>query len=120
MANRWDGDHYNNDDGDDVNNPVLTRVEFLDFHDENQQFRDSTQQTLYQIQEALATLLNRNPNHDDEERHDNWAHGPPHCDTNWNRKQDYNDENNEDEKYAKRVLRNHRGPARDNYWDYQE
>ena len=50
MANRWDGDHHNNDGGDDVNNPVLTRAEFLDFHDENQQFRDSTQQHLDQIQ----------------------------------------------------------------------
>ena len=43
MANRQDGDHHNNDSGDDVNNPVLTRAEFLDFRDENQQFRDSTQ-----------------------------------------------------------------------------
>ena len=71
MANWRDGDHHNNDGGDDVNNSVLTKVEFLDFHDENQQFLDSTQQTLDQIQEALATLLNRNPNHDDEERRDN-------------------------------------------------
>ena len=43
MANWRDSDHYNNDNDDDVNNPVLTRVEFLDFHDKNQQFRDSTQ-----------------------------------------------------------------------------
>ena len=57
MANRRDGDHHNNDGNDDVNNPILTRVEFLDFHDKNQQFRDSTQQTLDQIQEALATFL---------------------------------------------------------------
>ena len=85
MANRWDGDHHNNDGGDDVNNPVLTRAEFLDFHDENQQFRDSTQQTLDQIQEALATLLNRNPNCDNEERHDNRARGPPHRGPNQNR-----------------------------------
>ena len=42
MANRRDDDHHNNDGGDDINNPVLTRAEFLDFHDENQQFRDST------------------------------------------------------------------------------
>ena len=50
IANRRDGDHHNNDDGDNVNNPVLTRVEFLDFHDENQQFHDLIQQTLDQIQ----------------------------------------------------------------------
>ena len=58
MTNRQDSDHHNNDGDDDVNNPILTRVEFLDFRDENQQFHDSTQQTLDQIQEALATLLN--------------------------------------------------------------
>ena len=78
MANRQEGDHHNNDGGDDVNNPALTTAEFLDFCDENQQFRDSTQQTLDQIQEALATLLNRNPNHDEEERRDNQARGPSH------------------------------------------
>ena len=43
MANRRDGDHQNNDGGDDVNNLVLTRAKFLDFRDENQQFCDSTQ-----------------------------------------------------------------------------
>ena len=32
MANRRDGDHHNND----VDNAILTRAEFLDFHDENQ------------------------------------------------------------------------------------
>ena len=58
MVNQRDGDHHNNDNGDNVNNPILTRDEFLDFHDENQQFCDSTQQNLDQIQEALATLLN--------------------------------------------------------------
>ena len=46
MANRRDGDHHNNEGDDDVNNPILTRAEFLDFRDENQLFRDSTQQTL--------------------------------------------------------------------------
>ena len=43
MANWRDNDHHNNDSREDVNNPVLTRAEFLDFRDENQQFRDSTQ-----------------------------------------------------------------------------
>ena len=42
MANWRDDDHHNNDGDDNVNNPVLTKVEFLDFRDENQQFRDST------------------------------------------------------------------------------
>ena len=53
MANRRDSDHHNNDGGDDVNNPVLIMVEFLDFHDENQHFCDSTQHTLAQIQGGL-------------------------------------------------------------------
>ena len=114
MANRRDDDHHNNDGGDDINNLVLTRVEFLDFCDENQQFRDSTQQTLDQIQEALATLLNRNPNRSDEKRRDNRACGPPHRGPNRNRQQDYNEEDSEVEEYAKRVLGNHRGPTRDN------
>ena len=120
MANQRDDDHHNNNGGDDVNNPVLTRAEFLDFRDENQQFRDSTQQTLDQIQVALATLLNRNPNHDEEERCDNRACGPPHCAPNRNRQQYYNEEDSEDEDYAERVLGNHRGPTRDNGYDYQE
>ena len=42
MANQRDSNHYNNDGSDDVNNPVLTRAKFLEFHkearDENQQF----------------------------------------------------------------------------------
>ena len=38
MANQQDGDHHNNDGGDDVNNPVLTRAEFLDFRDEINNF----------------------------------------------------------------------------------
>ena len=120
MANQRDGDHHNNNSDDDVNSPVLTRAEFLDFRDENQQFHDSTQQTLDQIQAVLATLLNRNPNRDDEERRDNRARGPPHHGPNRNRQQDYNEEDSEDEEYAERVLGNHRGPARDNGRDYQE
>ena len=36
MANRLDGDHHNNNSGNDVDNTVLTRVKFLDFCDENQ------------------------------------------------------------------------------------
>ena len=120
MANWRDDDHHNNDGGDDVNNSVLTKVEFLDFRDENQQFLDSTQQTLDQIQEALATLLNRNPNRDDKERCDNRAHGPPHHGPNRNMQQDYNEENSEDEEYAERVLGNHHVPVRDNGQDYQE
>ena len=31
MANRQDSDHHNNDDGNDVDNIVLTRAEFLEF-----------------------------------------------------------------------------------------
>ena len=114
MANWRDSDHHNNDGGDNVNNPVLTRVEFLDFYDENQQFRDATQQTLDQIQEALATFLNWNRNRDDEKRRDNRARGPPHRGPNRNRQQDYHEEDSEDKEYVERVLGNHHVPARDN------
>ena len=78
MANRRDGDHHNNDGGNNINKSVLTRAEFLDF-------RDLTQQTSDQIQAALATLLNRNPNRDDEEWRDNRTRGPPYHGPNQNR-----------------------------------
>ena len=120
MANWRDGDHHNNDSSDNVNNPILTRVEFLDFHDENQQFCDSTQQTLDQIREVVATLLNRNPNCDDKEWRNNRACGPPHHSSNRNMQQDYNEKNNKGEEYTERVLGNHHGPTRDNGRDYQE
>ena len=73
-----------------------------------------------QIQAVLATLLNRNPNCDDKERHDNRARGLPHRGPNRNRQQDHNEEDSEDKEYAERVLGNHHGPARDNGRDYQE
>ena len=57
MANWWDNEHYNNDGGKCVHNTVITRAEFLDFRDKNQQFHDLTQLILDRIQEALATLL---------------------------------------------------------------
>ena len=65
----------------------------------------------------LATLLNQNPNRDDEERRDTRACGPPHCSSNQNRQQDYNKENSEDKEYVERVHGNHRGPVRDNGQD---
>ena len=33
MANRWDSNQHNNDGGNDVDNTVLTRAEFLKFRD---------------------------------------------------------------------------------------
>ena len=33
MANRRDGDHHSNDGGNDVDNTILTRAEFLKFHE---------------------------------------------------------------------------------------
>ena len=46
MANWRDSDYHNNDGGDDVNNSVLTRAEFVKFHkearDENQQFHEKS------------------------------------------------------------------------------
>ena len=64
MANQRDGNHYNNDGSDDVNNPILTRAKFLKFHkearDENQQFREMSQQIIGEIKQMIATLLARN------------------------------------------------------------
>ena len=59
MANWRDGDHHNNDGSDDVNNPVLTRAEFLNFHDENHQFCEKSQKIIGEIQQKIATLLAR-------------------------------------------------------------
>ena len=62
MANRRDGDHHNNDSGDggdDVNKPVLTRAEFLNFRDENHQFCEKSQKIIGEIQQKIATLLAR-------------------------------------------------------------
>ena len=59
MANRRDSDHHNNDGGDNVNNPVLTRAEFLNFRDENHQFCEKSQKIMGEIQQKIATLLAR-------------------------------------------------------------
>ncbi|XP_065629811.1 uncharacterized protein LOC112002211 [Quercus suber] len=59
MANWRDGDHHNNDNSDDVNNSVLTRAEFLNFRDENQQFCEKSQKIIGEIQQKIATLLAR-------------------------------------------------------------
>ena len=49
MANRRDGDHHNNDGSDDVNNPVLTRAEFLNFRNENHEFCEKSQHIMGEI-----------------------------------------------------------------------
>ena len=59
MANRRDGDHHNIDGGDDVNNLVLTRAEFLNFRDENHQFCEKSQKIIGEIKQMIATLLAR-------------------------------------------------------------
>ena len=46
MANQRDNDHHNNDSGDYVNNPVLTRAKFYEFCDETKKFRDNSQRFL--------------------------------------------------------------------------
>ena len=57
MANRRDGDHHNNDDGDDVSNLVLIRAEFLNFRDENHQFCEKSQKIIGEIQQKLLLFL---------------------------------------------------------------
>ena len=66
MANWRDGDHHN-DSGNDIDNTVLTKAEFLKFReegrDENQQFRKKSQQIIDEIQQKIATLLARKSSH---------------------------------------------------------
>ena len=73
MASQQDGDHHNNDDDNDVNNPILTRVEFLEFHkeahDENQQFCEKSQQIIGEIKQMIATLLARKSSHNNNDQY---------------------------------------------------
>ena len=73
MANQWDGDHHNNDSGDDVNNPILTRVKFLKFrkeaHDENKKFCEKNQQIIGEIKQMIATLLARKSSHNNNDQY---------------------------------------------------
>ena len=61
MANWRGDDHHNNDDSNDVDNTVLTRVEFLEFCkeacDENQQFLEKSQQIIGEIKQKLLLFL---------------------------------------------------------------
>ena len=69
MANRRDGDYHNNDGSGDVNNSVLTRAEFLNFHDENLQFCEKSQKIIGEIQQKIATLLARKSSHSDNDQY---------------------------------------------------
>ena len=73
MANRRDGDHHNNDGNNDVKNTVLTRAEFLKFHeeacDENQQFCQKSQQIIGEIQQMIATFLVRKSSHNNNDQY---------------------------------------------------
>ena len=69
MANRRDGDNHNNDDGNDVNNIVLTRAKFLDFRDENKKFREKSQQIIGKIKQMTATLLARKSSHSNNDQY---------------------------------------------------
>ena len=68
MANRQDGDHHNNDGDDDINNLVLTRAEFLDLCDENQQFLEKSQQIIGEIKQKIATLLAKKSSHNNNDQ----------------------------------------------------
>ena len=62
MANQEDGDHHNNDDSNDIDNTVLIRIEFLEFHkdarNENKIFFEKSQKIIGRMQK-IATLLGR-------------------------------------------------------------
>ena len=72
MVNQRDNDHHNNDGGNNVDNTILTRVEFLEFCkeacDENQQFLENSQQIIDEIKQKIAILLARksSPNNNDQ------------------------------------------------------
>ena len=63
MANQRDGDHHNNDSGNDIDNTVLTRAKFLNFRDENHQFCEKSHQIIGEIKQKIATLLARKSSH---------------------------------------------------------
>ena len=73
MANWRGDDHHNNDDGNDVDNTVLTRVEFLEFRkeacDENQQFLEKSQQIIGEIEQKIATLLARKSSYNSNDQY---------------------------------------------------
>ena len=62
MANRQDGDHHNNNGGNDVDNTVLTRARFLEFCkdacNENKKFLEKSKQIIGEMQK-LGILLGR-------------------------------------------------------------
>ena len=68
MANWRDGDHHNNDDGDDVSNLVLIRAKFLNFRDENHQFCEKSQHIMGEIKQKIAILLTRKSSHNDNDQ----------------------------------------------------
>ena len=76
MANRRDSNHHNNDGGNDVNNPVLTRAEFLKFRkearDENQQFREKSRQIIGKIKQMITTLHARKSSHNNNDLYIQW------------------------------------------------
>ena len=68
MFNRRDDDQHN-----DIDNTVLTRVEFLKFRekacDENQQFHEKSQQIIGKIKQMIATLLARKSSHSNNDQY---------------------------------------------------
>ena len=68
MAYWQDDEHHNNDDGDNINNLVLTWVEFLNFRDENHQFCEKSQHIMGEIKQKIAILLTRKSSHNDNDQ----------------------------------------------------
>jgi len=48
--------------------PVLTRAEFLNFHDENHQFCEKSQKIIGEIKKKIATLLARKSSHNNNDQ----------------------------------------------------
>ena len=61
MANQRDGNHHHNNI--EVEDLVLTRAKFYQFHEEMKQFHEESQQDMHEIRQVIATLLARKSSH---------------------------------------------------------
>lgn len=112
MANRRDDDHLINNE---VEESVLTRAKFIKFCEENQQ-------VMCDLQQGVAALLARNPNHDGHgERNNRNMHEPLiYGYNNRNRPLAYDEDYNEDDEYEEHVHEGYCGLVREHARDYQE
>ena len=73
MANQCDSNHHK--DIDEVEDAVLTKVEFHEFHEEIQQFCEESRQDMHEIRQVIATLLSRKSSNNNIDQYI-WRHTP--------------------------------------------